>query len=43
MSTKEFIQAELERLPENELGELYELIKSRGQNTKLAMTTSANC
>ena len=34
MSIKELIQAELELLPENELGELYELIKSRSQKYK---------
>ena len=34
MSTKELIQAELELLSENEIGELYELIKSRSQKYK---------
>lgn len=31
MSIRELIHAELELLPETELGELYELIKSRSQ------------
>ncbi len=34
MSIKELIQAELELFSENELGELYELIKSRSQKYK---------
>lgn len=34
MSIKELIQAELDFLPEDELGEMYALIKSRSQKYK---------